>query len=85
MTWHVPPSLKEDERSDLFALRVALEDEGAERRLSLLVSVTPIPALDHESHQPAVLLVGCKLTDLSELELRDGFLENVTRAEEIKQ
>lgn len=57
--------------SNLFTLCVALEDEGAERGLSLLIAIAPISALDHESHQPPVLLMGCKLGNLSELELRE--------------
>lgn len=55
---------------DLLSLRVALEDEGAERGLPLLVAVAPVPALHHEAHQPAVLLVRCKLDHLAQLELR---------------
>lgn len=55
---------------DLLSLRVALEDEGAEGRLPLLVAVAPVPALHHEAHQPAVLLVRCELDHLAQLELR---------------
>lgn len=57
--------------SNLFTLCVALKDEGAERGLSFLISITPVSALNHESHQPPVFLVGCELANLSKLELRD--------------
>lgn len=56
---------------NLLALRVALKDEGAKRRLSLLIAVTPVSVLNHESHEPPVLLVSCKLAHLSKLELRN--------------
>lgn len=56
-------------RSNLFAFSVALEDEGAERGL-FFVSVAPVSALNQQSHQPPVFLVGCKLAHLSKLELR---------------
>lgn len=63
--------LSKARRSHLLALRVALKDEGAEGRLSLLtVPVAPVPGLHHKSHQPRVLLVGRKLADVTELELR---------------
>lgn len=52
------------EEPNLFALRVALKDKGAERRLSLLVPVAPVSPLDHKPHQPPVLLMGCELAHL---------------------
>lgn len=55
---------------NLFALRVALKDEGAKRGRSLLVSIAPVSAFNYKSHQPPILLVGCKLTHFSKLELR---------------
>lgn len=55
---------------NLFALRVALKDEGAKRWFSLLVSIAPVSAFNHKSHQPPILLVGCELTHFSKLELR---------------
>lgn len=65
-----PLALTKVQRLHLLPLRVALKDEGAERRLSLLVvPIAPVPGLHHKSHQPGVLLVGRKLADVTELEL----------------
>lgn len=68
----VTPKCSEED-SNLLAFRIALKDESAERRLPLLTfHVAPVPALHHKPHQPGVLLVGRKLADISELELRGG-------------
>lgn len=55
----------------LLSFRVALEHKGTVGGFALLASLSPVLALHHESHQPAVLLVGCKLGHVLQLEL-DG-------------
>lgn len=48
----------------LLALSVALEDKRTKGGLSLLGPLAPVSPLNHEAHQPAVLLVGRKLGHL---------------------
>lgn len=56
----------------LFSFSVALEHKGTEGHCSLLLSLTPVSPLHHETHEPAVLLMRCELSDVPELELTEG-------------
>lgn len=57
-------------QTHLLSFSVALEHKHAEGRFSVS-SVTPISPLQNETHQPAVLLMGCELRHVLQLELTD--------------
>lgn len=72
-----PAYKRESRKRHLLSLCVALKDEGAKRGLAPFVVIpaaaaaaaAPVAAFHHQSHQPAVLLVGRKLTHLAQPEL----------------
>lgn len=55
-------------QTDLLSFSVALKHEHAEGGL-ILASVAPVAPLQDEAHQPAVLLMGGKLSHVLQLEL----------------